>query len=252
MAWIYKKGNILEESGCSNVNFLFNEDKFYIMDNHLCAIWCWEQKITPGLRYGLFHIDRHYDLLNNLTSKFLEENRESISGHKFEDFLSVVAYNKIRYDNYIDSFCRLHPNLIQKVYYATHQDGTDEKRTSLEAISKYEPSLWDLPTNIDYWINSENNQQIDRWILNIDIDFFFQKITDEDTDNQFLTNKYISGLCEGIKKSLPYIDVITIALSPEFCNGWGNAFHVLKHINENLNIPMHFKYKRIKKQSYLL
>lgn len=32
------------------------------MDNHLAAAWCWVQKIDQSKRYGLFHINRHYDL----------------------------------------------------------------------------------------------------------------------------------------------------------------------------------------------
>ena len=246
MSWIYKK-KLLEESGCCNVNFLFNDDKVYIMDNHLCAIWCWEQKINPELKYGLFHIDRHYDLLYNLSDDFLVQNRGRISGNNFNEFLLCVDIDtarKLRYDNYIDAFCRLHPNLITYVYYVTHEDGNNEINTSLEHIEKHKPSLWDLPTNISYWIN--DCREVDRWILNLDIDFFFQDIGFGNAECQFLTNKYISRVCQEIKVSYPKIDVITIALSPEFCGGWGNAFHVIKQINRELEIPMQFKYKQIK------
>ena len=85
---IYKNRD-LKESGCDKVNFLYKEDKFYVMDNHLCAIWCWEQQINPENQYGIFHIDRHYDLLNNLSDSFLEENRNAITGTSFENFLTV-------------------------------------------------------------------------------------------------------------------------------------------------------------------
>lgn len=44
MNWIYKNHE-LKTSGCYNMNFLFNNGKFYIMDNHLAAAWCWLQKI---------------------------------------------------------------------------------------------------------------------------------------------------------------------------------------------------------------
>ncbi len=73
MNWIYKNHE-LKTSGCYNMNFLFNNGKFYIMDNHLAAAWCWLQKIDTSKRYGLFHIDRHYDLLNNLTDDFIAES----------------------------------------------------------------------------------------------------------------------------------------------------------------------------------
>lgn len=45
MNWIYKNHE-LKTSGCYNMNFLFNNGKFYIMDNHLAAAWCWLQKQT--------------------------------------------------------------------------------------------------------------------------------------------------------------------------------------------------------------
>lgn len=248
MEWIYKKHE-LGTSGCANVNFLFNDDKVYIMDNHLCAIWCWEQKINPELRYGLFHIDRHYDLLNNLDDDFLTQNREHISGNNFNDFLSCIGVDKLRYDNYIDAFCKLHPNLINHVYYATHEDGSNEKGTSLEHIPTNKPDLLELPTNIDYWINECS--QVDRWIVNLDIDFFFQNIEDDHSVYQFLTNKYIKHICQGIRAIYSKIEVITIALSPEFCIGWGNSFHVMRQINRELNIPMQFRYKRIKGVPFL-
>ena len=58
METIYKN-EILSKSGCCNVNFLVHDNKIYVMDNHLCASWCWEQKINPAYHYGIFHIDRH-------------------------------------------------------------------------------------------------------------------------------------------------------------------------------------------------
>lgn len=101
MAFIYKN-NILGTSGCANVNFLYKSDKFYIMDNHLCAIWCWNQMVKTDCHYGIFHIDRHYDLLDNLSDDFLVENRQYLESHAFDTFRHVVGIDKIRYDNYIN------------------------------------------------------------------------------------------------------------------------------------------------------
>ena len=88
MNWIYKNHE-LKTSGCYNMNFLFNNGKFYIMDNHLAAAWCWLQKIDTSKRYGLFHIDRHYDLLNNLTDDFIAENRSELINKDFFFYLSL-------------------------------------------------------------------------------------------------------------------------------------------------------------------
>ena len=213
MNWIYKNHE-LKTSGCYNMNFLFNNGKFYIMDNHLAAAWCWLQKIDTSKRYGLFHIDRHYDLLNNLTDDFIAENRSELINKDFFFYLSLkdnMNNQAIRYDT-------------------------------------YEPNLWELDTNINYWL-TECHKDIDQWIVNIDLDFFF---TGEDGEcSQFITRKYIKNICKEIKNSLPKIDVVTIAISPEFCNGWGNAFNILRVITTELDIYMPYKYKRYKKHSFL-
>jgi len=251
MGWIYKKKQ-LGHSGCYDMNLLFNDGKFYIMDNHLAAAWCWSQKIDISKKYGLFHIDRHYDLLNNLSDKFLYDNRSVLVGKTFSDNLSLKdksGAQALRFDNYIDTFNRLYPDVLQQIYYATHKDGTDSTGTSLASISTYNPDLWDLHTNIKYWI-TECNKDIERWIVNIDIDFFFQN-HDDDGYFQFMTQKYIKYICKEIKDSLSDIDVVTIAISPEFCGGWGKAFNILRIINAELGICMPYKYKRFKGVSYL-
>lgn len=251
MSWIYRK-DPLEESGCYNMNFLYNVDKFYIMDNHLAAAWCWAQKIDKSKRYGLFHIDRHYDLLNNLGDDCLNMNKDILVSNDFNEYYSIKGdYDMpiMRYDNYIDTFNRLFPDLIQMVYYATHKDGNNEDGTSLECINKYKPDIWDLQSNIKYWIVDSNND-IDSWIVNIDIDYFFQEFQEE--NHLFLTKKYIKSVCREIKRSLSKIEVVTIALSPEFCNGWGNSFQILRIICNELEINFPHRYKRFNNQSHLL
>ena len=252
MCWIYKNEK-LEESGCYNVNLLYNVDKFYIMDNHLAAAWCWAQKVDTSKKYGLFHVDRHYDLLNNLGDDYIKSNRDIFVGSDFSAYylLNNMESGKraMRYDNYIDTFNRLFPNLIRMVYYSTHKDGSDEKDTSLELIEKYEPNIWDLQSNIKYWI-LDSNKDIDRWIVNIDIDYFFQEFNG--VHYQFLTKKYIKSICRELKLSLSKIDIVTIALSPEFCNGWGNSFNLLRIICDELGVYFPYKYKNQRKASVLL
>ena len=252
MSWIYRK-NPLEESGCSNMNLLYNVDKFYIMDNHLAAAWCWTQKIDTSKKYGLFHIDRHYDLLNNLGDDYINANKDLLISNDFNAYYSLkdnYGFSVIRFDNYIDTFNRLFPKLIQKIFFATHNDGSDEQGTSVSNISNYKPEIWDLQSNIKYWI-TESNNEIDKWIVNLDLDYFFQDFNNEE-NSQFLTKKYIRSICREIKQSLSKIDVVTIALSPEFCNGWGNSFHVLRIICNELGIEFPYTYKRFNNQSHLL
>jgi hypothetical protein len=52
-------------SGPSEDNFLWRTGSTYIMDNHRDALWCWLQHLIPGKEYNLFHIDRHFDMLDS-------------------------------------------------------------------------------------------------------------------------------------------------------------------------------------------
>lgn len=248
MAFIYKKDK-MGISGCADVNFLFNDGKFYIMDNHLFAIWCWNQKIKTKCRYGIFHIDRHYDLLNNLSDDFLIQNHDNLESLAFDYFIQSIGTKKIRYDNYIDAFKRSKPNCLEVAYYATHKNGIDWRDTSMKDISDdaKDVDIWDLPTNVNYWM-SDNV----RWILNIDIDFFFQDMGGSDSIYQFLTDKYIVNLCRNIRKVLPLIEVITIALSPEFCGGWSNSYKILKKMSEELDFNLPFYLKNIDSQTLIV
>lgn len=59
-------------------------------------------------------------------------------------------------------------------------------------------------------------------------------------------------LCRAIKKVLDKIDVISIALSPEFCNGWGPSFDVLHIFEDELDFKMPFKYSKIEGRDVLV
>lgn len=248
MAFVYKK-DILGTSGCANVNFLYKSGKFYIMDNHLCAIWCWNQMVRTDCHCGIFHIDRHYDLLNNLSDNFLIQNRRCLESHTFDAFMNAVGIDKIRYDNYIDAFKRSKPNCLDKAYHSTHKDGSNWQNTSMEDISEVaqDVDIWKLPANVDCWISNDR-----RWILNIDVDFFFQDMGDGDSAYQFLTDKYILNLCSAICKVLPLIDVVTIALSPEFCGGWTSSYKILKKMSDGLGFELPFYFKKIQGQTLIV
>lgn len=40
-----------DHSGTYELNFLFKEDKVYIMDNHLAAIWCWTSELDQYFQF---------------------------------------------------------------------------------------------------------------------------------------------------------------------------------------------------------
>lgn len=213
------------------LNELYNDDKIYIMDNHLAASWCWSQKIDFQAEYNFFHIDRHYDLLNGSTNYWVEQLQEQnfdfinatieeYTEASYESSFKPYKTKIFRYDNYITIFNQCFPDLLQKKYFATHEDGTLPEQWQLDM---YEPQFYDLHTNLAYWINDAEK----KWILNIDIDYFFSDNSDG-ARYQIFTDEYIANVGVEISKCIDNIEVLTIALSPSFCSGIENSKRVAK------------------------
>jgi hypothetical protein len=213
------------------LNELYNDGKIYIMDNHLAASWCWSQKIDFESTYNLFHIDRHYDLLNNAVNywvKQLQDQNFDFKNVTIEDYTEACYESSFepyttkifRYDNYLTIFNRFFPRLLQEKYFVTHRDGTVPEEWHL---TMHEPPFYDLDTNLEYWINDADK----KWILNIDIDYFFSDNSDG-VRYQIFTDEYITNIGLEISKCIDNIEVLTIALSPSFCNGIMNSKRVAK------------------------
>jgi hypothetical protein len=233
--WIKKYNADNYEYSHDELNFLFNQDKFYIMDNHLAAAWCWIQKISVSETYNLFHIDRHYDLLDFPQTVKTEIIDKKIEFHKLsiDDYLNLKqpmnggsAAKMFRHDNYIGNLALIYPKLFNLGYFTTHKDGN-----SLPKLISYEPEIYDIDTNTKYWIEKEKQ----KWIVNIDLDFFFKENYDDEA-YQFLTDTFILEVCKQIELCEKNISVITIALSPTFCKGIKNALSVLKIFTDYFKI----------------
>lgn len=222
-----------------NLNLLFQNEKTFIMDNHLAASWCWLQKIDVEKQYNLLHIDRHYDLLESQIDWWIEalhEQNIDLKTISITDLLALQyshaemptsdSFPLFRWDNYLTIFNRLFPNLIASATFATHKDGD-----TLEELEMFEPKIYELQEDLSYWINGDNK---DKWIVNLDIDYFFTDY--QERHFQFLTDEYVLKIAEELKKSWANIDVLTIALSPELCGGWDNAMRVAKLITGHLEI----------------
>lgn len=218
------------------LNFLVNQEKFYIMDNHLAAAWCWVQKIDTTKKYNLFHIDRHYDLLDyphtiktEIIDKGILFNKLSLD--EFLNLKQPMTGNQtaqmFRHDNYIVNLSLIYPNLFNDCYFATHKDGNNYPK-----LISSEPDIYDLDTSIEYWLTRQNQYT---WIVNIDLDYFFRN-NSEDKYYQFLTDEYIRNICIQIRNSMKNIEVITIAISPTYCGGMDNAQSVLRIFTAHFNI----------------
>ena len=223
----------------NNLNLLFQNEKTFIMDNHLAASWCWLQKIDKTKKYNLLHIDRHYDLLQSqidLWIEAIEDQNIDLAKISIDELLAIKYHFKesatsdsfplFRWDNYLTIFHRLFPNIIGSATFATHKDGD-----SIEDLQISEHDIYELHENLSYWINKNS---INKWIVNLDIDYFFTKYNENHF--QFLTDEYVLKIAEEIKKCWNSVEVFTIALSPELCGGWENAVRVARLITDHLNI----------------
>lgn len=232
---------LINKTGTSStydLTSLKNEGKVYVMDNHMAAGWCWAQKINFEKSYNLFHIDKHYDLLEG----GLERNIKAISDSKFDlkkstinEYCSLEYPKKstqernqvFRFDNYMTIIKSLYPNIFDKLIFATHNDGTVPSDWSF-----YEPKMIDLTTeNVSYWINEKSTN----WIINIDIDYFFTK-NRNDEYFQFLSDEYIIEFAKELNSVWDKIEVLTIALSPTFCGGLENSSRISGLILDQLGI----------------
>jgi len=229
------------------INLLCKERNIYIMDNHFASIWCWLQEIDLNERYNILHIDRHYDTRYSHIDKWIENIPTKLHELGIEDFISLKYddpnfenQDKIMYwDNYFPIFHRLYKENINKYHFITHKDGT--VFPEMEALIEEYPikGLFNL---MDYLFDKENTGNFN-WIVNIDLDYFFQQIEGSNITFRFITYKSIDFFLDKINKYLnkKRISVITIALSPECCGNWENSLELMRYFSQKLEIDFNIK-----------
>lgn len=243
-------------SGSYNINMLVsdNEEKVFIMDNHLLAIWCWARKIKNGRKYSIVHIDKHYDLLQSKIeywkeiSDFDTENIKKIS----PDEMQGLVKKELNWGNYLSIFIVKNINLIEKIITITHKEGDSlenfVKNEKIPEVRKLTENFNDEVIDINgsnpteeferkmrelaSFLSEANNSKI---ILNVDIDFFF------DDKKQIFTTKQIEEFSQIIKTHWGKLEIVTIALSPEMCpegNNFGNMTgeELIKKWNNSLEV----------------
>lgn len=92
-------------------------------------------------------------------------------------------------------------------------------------------------------LNRTIGQESVKWIVNLDLDYFFH--SSDDGYIQILSDEYIRILAQKLRNCKHSINVLTIALSPECCGNWGNAIHVLNtfmevYVEQRMNFPMDY------------
>lgn len=224
-----------------DLNLLCNERNIYVMDNHNAALWCWLQEIDTDQKYNVLHVDAHYDTRSGNIDKWLEYIPSNLQDLDISDFLSLKfdspnfenGYEIMHWDNYFPIFHRLYRNNINRYHFFTHKAGSmfDEMKPILDEYPI--PGLFNL---MDYLFDEENSGT-DNWIVNIDLDYFFQHIENTDITLRIISYEAIDFFLQKIKPYLnEKITVMTIALSPECCGGWENSLALMDYFAKKLEI----------------
>ena len=224
------------------LNFLWKSDNapIYIMDNHLAAAWCWMQECNTEEKYNFMHIDQHDDLGACGFTKDIESLRTT-------PHISINEYDKITYttlggefkffkcDNYIRACHFLFPQWFNTnlFYYAQSSSVCSLKEWGYSDFIKQRMEVGFVGHDITQFIKDnifpqneiviENNMRTKKWIVNIDLDFFWDANKKRVYDDQFVSDLGIT-----IGNAMNNIQVLTIALSPKWCGGWKNALEVSK------------------------
>lgn len=215
-------------------NCLFSPIKnCYVMDNHRLALWCWLQSVST--KSNLIHIDAHPDLSRSGVEKYNRQTHpiEKMTLDEYR-FLKQEEFNVplFRWDNYLTFFCEYYQDFINQdqSYSFTFKMGSQKKLThDCEAIY--------LLSFIEGIVSNKKFYNLDPWILNLDLDYFFssapQKIL-------MFSEDYLQELGRLIRIGVDQriISVFTMALSPECCGSWDNAIWAYNVINRGLKFSL--------------
>lgn len=224
-------------SGPVTQNLLWQSGNVYVMDNHRAAMWCWLRHIPPAAKHSLFHIDRHTDTLQSR----LESDRQHYPANWFdlaiEDYLALTfpppenTLPLIRWDTYLAIYLDVFGGQIDGCIFATHDCGD---KPNLNAAM--EVPVWDVPDNIDYWIERHDTP----WIMNIDIDYFFAPLDHTSGAIQMISDDYISRCMDVVREKIAdgTIAVTTICLTPDpgYTGGWAQSERIMHLILDRLGI----------------
>lgn len=190
-------------------------DKIFLMDNHKLALWCWCKYLDNNKKYDLIHIDHHYDL----DCQNEEEHKYCLGDIKNMKISNFSLNEYIDFANYI--------NTIPKTFF----------NNCYFIVIEEKPSYFEYK-NADF-IKGENTSSLDELeellkqgenkIVNIDADYFF-KFNEDDEDDES-KNKYIKSedyekineLGSKLKEYIDKIDIITIAISPYYCDAYNDG-----------------------------
>ena len=207
-------------SHSTEINYVARDGSLYVIDNHLTALWCWA-KLPANEQYNLLHVDRHYDLVTYTghDAEALDVDWPNIPVEQITTYRHEIQgfdYQVLRWDNYINLFHEIYPGRIADTVFVTQKEG----HLNYDGKPFVEKDVWDLFNHIF----DGNN----RWIFNIDIDYFFTVIGED----RILLYSYdfIDAFGELLAREAEHAAQIIICLSPECCGGWEESKKVANRI----------------------
>lgn len=252
--------NYYEYSSCCYKSvMLWQNEKVYVMDNHLSAAWCWLQSCETKKKYNFMHIDRHYDMLDC----FYDEDLQSLNVNPhmpYEEFKNLKRskdneekFDVFRWDNYIMAIYRLRPEWFHTNIFLTHKEGNIGGSWGHKVfhINEMNPLFMDF--YIDQYIGEpskylsgfEDDDYKLPWIVNLDLDVFY---TINSPHIQLQSDEYIRYIAKLLNDNMCNIQALTIALSPDCLGGkdmkekWENAFRLLKIMSMELDCLQRFPF----------
>lgn len=240
--WIRKVRNKFTNFGKYHtcLNFLWKSDDvpIYIMDNHLAAAWCWMQECDTNEAYNFIHIDKHSDLkgCGHITRIEYLKTKPNISFEEYEkiSYITNDKYQFFQWDNYIRACHYLFPNWFNtNLFYTQDNNECVANDWGYMAFPSQTMETLYVRQGIKQYVEKQDfffkgaifkkNMRTKKWIVNIDLDFFWDFNRTKVFDDQF-----IKDLGQTIGEAMNNIQVLTLALSPSCCGGWENAIECSK------------------------
>ena len=207
-------------SGACTQNFLWRENNVYIMDNHRAALWCWFQHLNRTEHINYLHIDRHYDTLQSNVDEWVSVCPDlwSIGIEEYLSFKYREDAPLFTWDNYGAIFLKQYGHLVNSCKFATHEDGDQPNFEGLVEVD-----IRDLP----FFLSNRVGESQDRWVVNLDLDFFCPDSQKADKYSVLMSDKYFRQIFSNIRRHLEdkRISCFTMCLSPdpEYCGSWEAA-----------------------------
>lgn len=234
-SWLIKPKNVgpaFDPSGPTQLNLLYQSGPYYVMDNHLAALWCWAQEMKKNQgKAFLLHIDAHEDASTLALEKW-QGLGCSLDSLDLPAYLALrdQEFNLplIRWDNYLPLFLHDYHHRLAGSFACTHgigQSGKFSQRTE----------MFRLLSSMKEWFESSEGSG-HGWIINVDLDFFFTSLPQK---KRWASESFLNEFFALIKQVEKRGDLIscTLALSPECCGGWGPSLQLMQEVARRLSLP---------------